>query len=179
MMKTERLQIRPFSAEDLDLIFQLYGNAEIMAYMPNDIMDRRAAAFHLKKILNDGQTLFPSNLEMVVSLPNGEKIGRCHIQLEKETESAMIGWLLRKEYWGRGYATEITMALLEYCFRVMELHRVYALCHPENTASCRVLEKCGMRREAYYKQKCRYVKQGKSSWQDELEYAILAEEFDV
>ena len=71
---------------------------------------------------------------------------------------------------------EMTEALIDYCFDVFGLHRVNAVCNPENTASWHVLEKCGMTREAYLRKKCRYEKQGVVSWEDELEYAILASE---
>ena len=46
----------------------------------------------------------------------------------------------------------------------------------ENIASCTVLETCGLRREAHYKEKCRYIKNGIVSWRDEAEYAILKSE---
>ena len=89
----------------------------------------------------------------------------------------MIGWLLLKEHRGKHYASEMTEALLAFCFDELGLHRVNAVCNPENVASWKVLEKAGMRREALLKQKCRYVKNGVTTWRDELEYAILASEY--
>ena len=52
----------------------------------------------------------------------------------------------------------------------------FALCNPKNVGSWRVLEKCNMRREAHFIQKCKYVKGGNITWEDELEYAILESE---
>ena len=60
---------------------------------------------------------------------------------------------------------------------ILNLHRVNAVCNPGNIASWKVLEHCGMRREAYLRQKCRYRKHGQDYWADELEYAILASEW--
>ena len=54
----------------------------------------------------------------------------------------MIGWLLLKKNWGRGYATEMTHALMDYCFDVLSVHRVCALCHPDNIGSWSVLQIC-------------------------------------
>ena len=85
----------------------------------------------------------------------------------------MIGWMLIKSAWGKGCATEIAHALIDYCFKEMHLHRVYALCHPGNTASWKVMEKCGMHKEAHYIQKCKYIRAGKVRWEDELEYAVI------
>ena len=78
--------------------------------------------------------------------------------------------------WDQGYATEMTYALMDYCFHELGLHRVNALCNPENGRSRRVLEKCGLRLEAHYREKCRYVRNGEAFWQDELEYALLKKE---
>lgn len=91
------------------------------------------------------------NFEMAVILKyNQEKIGRSRIHLDYETDTAMIGWLLLKKDWGKGYAIEMTRALIDYSFDVLNVHRVCALCHPKNIGSWRVLEKCNMRREALF-----------------------------
>lgn len=178
MLETTRLILRPFCLEDLDLIFRLYSDKEIMRYMPNDLMNLETAQTHLGKIVRDWTERPLTNCEMaVISKEDQKKIGRARIHLDLEADTAMIGWLLLQDQWGKGYATEMTQALLAHCFDVLGVHRVCALCHPENIGSWSVLEKCHMRREAYYKQKCRYTKAGVPSWQDELEYALLDTEW--
>lgn len=174
MIETERLCIKPFCEDDADIIFKLYSDKEIMRYMPNDYMNEETAEKHLKKIVEAWKEIPLTDCEMLVlTKQDGEKIGRCRIHIDEDAESAMIGWLLLKNEWNKGYATEITKALLNYCFDILNIRRVCALCHPNNIASWKVLEKCGMRRKAHYKEKCRYIKNGIESWQDELEYAIL------
>lgn len=174
MIETERLSMRPFNKDDLDIIMSLYSNEEIMRYMPGEVMNEEKAQVHLNNIIRGWEEKPQVNFEMaVIKKSNGEKIGRSRIHLDAEADTAMIGWLLLKEDWGKGYATEMTRALIDYCVDGLKVHRVCALCHPENTGSWKVLENCGMRREAYYRQKCKYVKGGHISWKDELEYAIL------
>jgi RimJ/RimL family protein N-acetyltransferase len=73
-------------------------------------------------------------------------------------------------------ATEMTRAMIDYAFDTIGVHRVSALCNPDNIASWKAMENCGMRREAHYRKKVRYVRHGVPSWEDELEYAILREE---
>lgn len=177
MIDTERLCLKPFSTDDLDIIYKIYSDREIMRYMPLDYMDEAAAEKHLKRIVLGWSCSPLVDLELLVSAKEtGEKIGRCHIQIDAETDSAMVGWLLLKKEWNKGYATEIGKALLDYSFDALGVHRAFALCNPENAASRRVLEKCGMRLEAHFKQKCRYVKDGIVSWEDEMVYAILKNE---
>ena len=58
-----------------------------------------------------------------------------------------IGWMLRKECWGNGYATEAAKAVLNDAFARLGAEEVIADIRPENTASCRVAERLGMRPE--------------------------------
>ncbi|WP_333648812.1 GNAT family N-acetyltransferase [Lacrimispora sp.] len=177
MIETERLIMRPFHEDDLDIIMGLYSSEEIMRYMPNDVMNVEGAQKHLNNVIRDWEEKPQLNFEMAVILKcNQKKIGRSRIHLDYENDTAMIGWLLLKKDWGKGYATEMTRALIDYSFDVLNVHRVCALCHPENIGSWRVLEKCNMRREAHFIQKCKYIKDGNTIWEDELEYAMLESE---
>lgn len=179
MIETKRLLLRPFEEGDLELIFRIYSDEEILRYTPFDRMSREQAEEHLQNILRDWESDPQYSYELaVIRKETGEKIGRTHILIDPETDTGMIGWFLTEEHWGQHYASEMTPALLDYSFRVLGLHRVNAVCNPENTASWSVLEHCGMRREALLKQKCRYVKNGITSWHDELEYAMLASEYE-
>lgn len=178
MIETERLFLRPFCAEDEEIVYQIYGDAEIMEYTPFDPLTKEGAKAHLQKMIAGWQRDPVLDYELaVVVKETGEKIGRCHMQIDEETDTAMIGWMMLKKEWGKGYATEMTKALLDYSFDVLKVHRVNALCNPKNEKSWRVLEKFGMRREAHFKEKCRYTKNGIHFWQDELQYAILSEEY--
>jgi len=178
MITTERLLLRPFCEEDLSLILRLYSNEEILRYTPLPVMDEAAAKAHLDRILREWEKAVPGNMELaVISKETGEALGRCHIQFDEADDAAMIGWLLLESAWGKGYGTEAALALREYCFHQMGLHRIYALCHPDNARSRHVLEKCGLRLEAHFRQKCRYAKGGSVSWQDELVYAMLSTDF--
>ena len=177
MIETERLFLRPFCAEDEEILYQIYGDAEIMEYTPFDPMTREGAKAYLRKILAGWQKDPVLDYELAIIVKEtGEKIGRCHMQVDEETDTAMIGWMMLKKEWGKGYATEMTEALLDYSFDVLKVHRVNALCNPKNEKSWKVLEKCGLRREAHFREKCRYTKNGEHFWQDELQYAILSSE---
>lgn len=72
-------------------------------------------------------------------------------------------------FWSKGYATETAKALVEFGFKKLCLHRVFATCDPENTASARVLEKTGMKLEGHIREH----KLVKGKWRDSLLYAII------
>lgn len=178
-METERLILRPFeeTKEDLQLILALYTDPEIMRFVPYDLLNREQAETHLKRIASEWKQEKPRNFEMAVILKDGQiPIGRAHYHLNGETDSAMIGGMLLKPWWGGGLAREMALAMIDCCFDELNLHRVYGLCHPDNIASWKMMERCGMRREAYFRKNVRYVKHGEERWEDELAYAILKEE---
>ena len=178
MIETQRLIMRPFDIKDLDIVSLLYGNPDIMTYMPCGNLMEEEIRTHLQKITSDWNEKPQVNYEMaVICKPDSKKIGRARIHMDYESDTAMIGWLLIQSEWNKGYATEITKSLLEYCFKILKVHRVCALCHPQNIGSWKVLEKCGLRREAHYIKKVKYLSNADSHWEDELEYAILREEF--
>lgn len=174
MIETKRLLLRPFDCNDLDIIMNLYSDEEIMRYMPLPVMDREMVQHQLDKNVAGWKVSPQINYEMaVICKDTSGKIGRAEITRNYSEESAMIGWMLIKSAWCKGYATEIANALVDYCFNELKVHRVYGLCHPENTASWKVMEKCGMHKEAHYIKKCKYTKADGIRWEDELEYAIL------
>ena len=173
----ERLRLRPFHREDLELVFRLYSDPEILRYTPFDAMSREEAELHLERIIRDWELVPQQSFEFaMIRKEDGEPVGRCHILIDQETDTGMIGWLLLKEHWRQHYAFESGKALVHCCFETLGLHRVNAVCNPENTASRRVLERLGLRLEAHFRKKCRYQKNGIVSWEDELEYALLKEE---
>ena len=179
MLETKRLILRPFEEreEDLELIAALYSDPEIMRYVPYDLLNREQAKAHLKRISEEWRQKKPQNFEMAVILKDGMPlIGRAHYHLDEASDSAMIGGMLLKPWWGGGLAREMALAMIDHCFDQLRLHRVIGLCHPDNVASWKMMEHCGMRREAHFRQSVRYVKHGIARWEDELAYAILAEE---
>ena len=177
MVETNRLILRPFDCSDLDIVKKLYCDEEIMKYMPFPVLDYKKAQEQLNKFIAGWKLSPQTNFEMaVVCKKTNEAIGRAEITRNYSEDSAMIGWMLIKEAWGNGYATEIAKALIEYCFHKLRVHRVYALCHPQNIGSWKVMEKCGMHKEAHYIRKCKYTKADGVRWEDEFEYAIIRED---
>jgi len=177
MIETDRLLLRPFTAEDLDLIEKIYCDADTMWYVPAGTLTPEQAEEHLKRVVNAWEERPQKDYELaVITKEDGEKIGRCHIQRNFDTDTAMIGWFLVKEARGKGYATEITKRLIDCCFEDLQVPRINALCNPANTDSSHVLEKCGFALYGLYEKKMRYDRNGVITWEDEAEYELLREE---
>src|SRR4030095_6076351 len=83
---------------------------------------------------------------------------------------AMTGYVLAKDAWGNGYATEALRAMVDLA-RSLEVSQLFALCHPEHRASWHVLEKCGFERDAAWQRQIEFPNLARGRLQDVLCYA--------
>jgi RimJ/RimL family protein N-acetyltransferase len=110
----------------------------------------------------------------IVLLETQRLIGGCRIETRNApSRSGDIGYVLARDVWGEGFATEAAGALLSFGFQSLALHRIWATCDVENRASARVLEKIGMQREGLLRQSVRR----RGEWRDSYLYAILEPEW--
>jgi [ribosomal protein S5]-alanine N-acetyltransferase len=86
-----------------------------------------------------------AHLDLAVVLRGeAEPIGACSLTLVRAAYGALLGFIIDRRHWGRGYATEAARGMLRFGFQELELEQVSAGCDPENAGSRRVLEKIGM-----------------------------------
>jgi ribosomal-protein-alanine N-acetyltransferase len=106
----------------------------------------------------------------VVELETGFVVGSAGIRIrDRENCCAELGYALRRDRWRRGYMTDAVRMLLAFGFG-MGLHRIEAVCRPENGGSARVLEKAGLQFEG----RLREVKFVRGEWWDSMMYAAIA-----
>jgi len=121
---------------------------------------------------------------LIVEL-EGEVIGDLMLAVEDawaQTEIAQqaqgaladLGWVLHPDHAGHGYATEAVRELIRLCFEDLGLRRVTANCFADNTASWRLMERVGMRRETYAVKESLHRS---GEWLDTMGYGLLAEEW--
>lgn len=79
----------------------------------------------------------------IVERDTGEVIGHVRCQ-PYDKQVSEVGWILRRDRWGRGYGTEAGRAIAAIAAKLPNVARVSARCRPENTASKRIMEKLGM-----------------------------------
>jgi RimJ/RimL family protein N-acetyltransferase len=176
MLSTERLQLRAFVEGDWQAMHAMLSDPEVIRYIPAGSASEEETREHVQALIV-GHKDHPPRYNFAVVLRSEDAfIGMCFLSIGSragEPRQADLGYLLDRRYWGQGYATEATRAVLDFGFRKLDLHRVYATCRPANVASSRVLEKLGMRREAHFRQH-RHIK---GAWHDSYLYAILDHEW--
>ena len=150
-LKTERLILRNEKLEDAETLYKFLGcDAEMPKYTgwnPYIMLDSAK-----KKIEQDIQNSEDKNFYSWVIQFKDEIIGTIGAyDYEPQTNSIEIGYSIFRNAWGKGYATEALSEVIRYLFEDKSISRVHAWSHMDNTASQKVLEKAGMKREGIKK----------------------------
>ncbi|HEY4941093.1 MAG TPA: GNAT family protein [Rhizomicrobium sp.] len=170
-IETSRLRLRAIAASDWPAILAYMSDPHVTAFLPGGIFDAQAArAFALKQSGDDREAV------AVVEKASGQLIGHMPFHAWSVPQTYEIGWALGQAHQGKGYATEAGRALVAHAFRFLNAHRVIATCQPENTASWRVAEKLGLRREGHFRAA---LYRAPGIWWDEYFYALLADEYAI
>jgi len=150
IIETERLVLREIIETDLPLLHRIYSDPESMRYYPGTkSFDETVAWFEMLAFRSYADNGF--GLWAIVDKASGDILGDCGITLQagpqgKEKE---IGYHLRREYLGRGYAFEAALACRNYGFEALGFNRVVSIVSPENVPSQRVAAKVHQRWEIY------------------------------
>ena len=141
---TNRLRLRPFTSEDVAPLHLVLSNHEVMRYFPNpeppqyDKVKRLIDA-QLRHWYDHGYGWWA-----IEPIDRSLLIGWGGLQYLPDTNETEVAYLLSKDWWGKGLATEIAVASLDYGFRRFAIDRIVGIVHLQNLASQRVLEKAGL-----------------------------------
>ena len=177
-IRTERLRLRPYAHSDVDALYAYQRLPEVHRYLYSEPRTRaEVEAIVAERAGVAVPTETAPAITLVADLAQtGELVGDCVLfWRSKEHEQGEVGYVLNPAYRGRGLATEAVGALLRLGFEGLGLHRIAGHLDARNTASARVLERAGLRREAHLVQS-EFIK---NEWTDELIYAILRSEWEA
>lgn len=146
VIETERLILRHLSMADLDALAALYADPEVRRYFPDGTRSHEQTREELEWIINVYYRRYGYGLWATIFKETGAFIGRCGLlpmEVGGRTE-VEVAYLLDKNYWGRGLATEAARAIIDYAFATLPVERLICMFEPANTASRRVATKVGM-----------------------------------
>lgn len=169
-----RLILRDFTEDDYEAVHSYTSDPEVVKYMPWVLFTEEETHKYVQNKVAR-QSISPRDgYELAITLKDdGALIGECYISRKGPNSEGDIGFVLNRNYWGKGFATEVTQILLGFGFKDLRLHRITATCDPQNVASSRVLEKNGMRLEGHFREH----KLMRGKWRDSLFYAIIDHEW--
>jgi len=158
---TQRLTLRAFTERDSDPLFDILQQPGILRYYPRpDPPPREAAARLVARQLAHWEE-HSYGWWAVEARAEPGLLGWAGLTYLPETGETEVAYLLRKEVWGQGLATEAARASLKFGFEGFAFPFIIGLTHPDNIASQRVLEKSGLRfveEATYFEMTCyRYV----------------------
>lgn len=174
---TERLTIRRVTQADGATSFAYRSLEEVARWLPSL---PTVEAEHVERFTGPDSlacTLMVEHDGRVVGdlmLRQEDPWGQREVAEQVVGTQAELGWVFDPAHGGRGLATEAVAALLDVCFTQLGLRRVIALCFADNTASWRLMERLGMRREQHTVADNLH-RDGR--WYDGMGYAILADEW--
>ena len=134
-IETARLLVRPFTEADAEALYAVLSDPEVMRFVEAPFSRARTEAF-----LREAGLCWPPRIYAVIWKPSGELIG--HLIWHAWEETAMeLGWILRRDFWGRGIAGEMTEALLD-----QTCGEIVIECSGEQRASMHIAESHGFKR---------------------------------
>jgi ribosomal-protein-alanine N-acetyltransferase len=144
---TERLLVRPFVPEvDAEPMLRVYGDPEVMRFIPGGALSDEAAVRTLLERYADAQGRQGFSSWAVVEQETGQLIGDAGFGIFEPTGDVELGYTLAREHWGQGYASEAARACLGAGLEELAVPRIIAVVDAENDASLRVPEKIGMQK---------------------------------
>ena len=179
VLETERLALRRFTDEDVDLLVELDSDPSVMRFITggrttprSEIEEEVLPAFLRHYARWPGWGFFATHERV-----SGTFLGWFHLRPGDgdPDDEVELGYRLRNDAWGKGYATEGARALIDYAFG-RGARRVYAGTMVANVASRRVMEKAGLRFVRTFTQPWPYRIDGEEK--GDVEYALLRTEWE-
>ena len=165
MLETDRLILRPLEKNDVDAVYRMRSDADVMRFIREP--QNRAESAGWVKLVSSRWKKEQIGFCAILEKPSEKFVGWCGIWKLKETGELEIGYAVAKEFWGKGFATEAALKFLDYAFEKLEPEKIVAVARPKNAASRRVMEKLGMN----------FVKTATFYDQTLVQYAITKKEY--
>ncbi len=165
VLTTDRLLLRRLSTNDLDALAAIYADPEVRRFFPEGTLTREETREEIAWMLEVDYPKYGFGLWATVLRETGALIGRCGLlpwpvavsdravlgldpPEERPTPGRLceveVAYLLAKEHWGRGLATEAARAIAAFGFATLDVNRLICLIDEENVASLGVAAKIGM-----------------------------------
>lgn len=147
-VETERLILREMIVDDAADMFEMDADPEVYKYtgdfVPKSVDDTIERISNYPDYKKYGYGRWAAEIK-----ETGEVIGWCGLKYLDDIDEVDLGYRWKPMYWNKGYATEASMACLEFGFKELGPEQIVAQAYKENVASIRVMEKIGM---IYWKQ---------------------------
>lgn len=153
IFKSDRLGFRNWTEQDLTEFAKINSDPEVMKHFPKPLSKQETAEF-IERLRNHYET-YGYNYFATELLESGELLGFIGLAFQnyqtKYTPAVDIGWRLKRDAWGKGFATEGAKRCLEFAFKELNLKNIISTCTERNAQSENVMKKIGMKKIGTFK----------------------------
>ena len=144
-LQTDRLKLRMLRESDFDAYAEMCADPEVMRYIGDSQPLARPMAWRNLATMIGHWSLRGYGLWAAEERSSGAFVGRIGFWNPDGWPGFELGWMLHRQFWGHGYATEGARAALDFAFSRLAQPHVISLIHPKNAASIRVAQRLGER----------------------------------
>ena len=145
ILETERLSMRPITADDLDWLVAMRTPDAVNRFLGGPAMQNRESLTKRLPFYLSCHEKYGYGFSVMTLKETGEQVGTSGLQPLEGSGEIEVGYNLSEKFWRKGLGYECAMAWLKYGFDTVGLETIVAVAHPDNTGSWRIMEKCGMR----------------------------------
>ncbi|KTD56741.1 multifunctional nucleotidyltransferase/glutamate rich protein GrpB/ribosomal protein alanine acetyltransferase [Legionella santicrucis] len=145
-LETERLILRAPALSDLDELVELRSDFDVMRYTGEGGAQTKEQVLDYLNFVLSYRKKFDLGFNLVFEKEGGSFVGEAglfHLLFDDTQPKIEVGYHLHKKFWGKGYGTELTKALVHWGFEHLSVDKLVASTYPNQTASQKVLQKAG------------------------------------
>ena len=146
IINTERLTLRPITADHYEAHARIVGDADVMRYIIDEPMTRAQAWWNIARYIGHWQ-IRGYGMYVAIEKATDEIIGHMGFLNAEGGRGFELGWILAPSAWGKGYASEGTRALVDHAFTNLDQDHIVCVINKDNIKSISVAERLGARFE--------------------------------
>jgi [ribosomal protein S5]-alanine N-acetyltransferase len=172
-LKGQFVTLREFRSDDAVSALAVVGDDQVTQWLSFDSRDLNAAQAMIDATVVRAHEVPRTEYYLGITTLDDDLIGFARLAFSG-VNAAKLGYAIRADQWGHGYATDAARTMIRFGFEELQLHRISAAIGPDNAASIGVVTKLGMK----YEGRIRDHVYTNGAWRDSLLYAVLQGEWE-
>ncbi|MCC6837626.1 MAG: GNAT family N-acetyltransferase [Bacteroidia bacterium] len=169
-LSTPRLSLRKIQEKDVEDLFVMRSNKEVMKFIPRPVAQQKEDVLILIEQMNNGISKNESINWGIALKENDQLIGTIgYVRAKPEHHRAEVGYMLNPLFHGQNLTYEALCKVIHFGFTQMKLHSIEAIIDPQNIASEKLLLKCNFQKEAHLKENVFW----NNEYSDSVIYSLL------
>lgn len=145
ILDTGRCYLREITVDDVDRLYELYKSEEVRLYIEDLYEDKEEEIKYTEDYIKNQYRFYEYGMWVVIEKDTGDLIGRAGIFDRQNQDATELGFMFGIDYWGKGFAKEVLLGIIQYIKDEFEINRLYAHVVNENHRSKKLLKAIGFK----------------------------------